>query len=107
MKIVDYRNIPYSEVKKILERLREEGVELDQLAMSVLEYVSKFSKCSNAEELVSELLKLGLKEITAVLIANLKPTSLEELRILLTFEPEAPEKDVLENIISIVNKYCE
>ncbi len=106
MKIINYRNIPYAEVTKIIKGLMEKGVELDQITMRVYEYVSKFTKCKKASELVSTLTSAGLREITAVIIANILPRSVDELKALMNFEDEIPGEDKLNEILSKINEVC-
>lgn len=106
MKIINYRNIPYDTVARLIRELIEKNVELDQLTMRVNEYVNKFNKCSNAEELVSKLKSLGLLEITSVMIANIAPKTVGELKALMNFEADIPPEDKLNEIIELVKNMC-
>ena len=106
MKIINYRNIPYDTVAKLIKELMEKNVELDQLTMRVNEYVNKFNKCKDAEKLVGELKKLGLLEITSVMIANIAPRTKDELKVLMNFEPEMPSEEKLEEILELINNIC-
>jgi len=106
MKIINYRNIPYSTVAELIRELMDENVELDQLTMRVNEYVNKFNKCQNAEELVAELKNLGLLEITSVMVANIAPKSVDNLKSLMNFEPDIPPEDKLEEIIELIKRKC-
>jgi len=106
MRIINYRNIPYDTVAKLIKELIEKNVELDQLTMRVNEYVNKFNKCRNAEELVNELKNLGLLEITSVMVANVAPKTLDELKSLMNFEPNVPSEDKLEEIIELIKRKC-
>ncbi|OYT49123.1 MAG: hypothetical protein B6U85_00175 [Desulfurococcales archaeon ex4484_42] len=106
MRIINYKNIPYAEVARIIRKLMERGVELDQITMRVYEYVSKFTKCERASELVNILTSMRLKEITAVIIANILPRSIDELRALMNFEDEIPSEDKLNEILSKINEVC-
>jgi len=106
MKIINYRNIPYDTVARLIRELIEKNVELDQLTMRVNEYVNKFNKCSNAEELVSKLKSLGLLEITSVMIANIAPKKVDELKALMNFEADIPPEDKLNEIIELVKNMC-
>ena len=106
MRIINYRNIPYDTVAKLIKELIEKNVELDQLTMRVNEYVNKFNKCRNAEELVNELKNLGLLEITSVMVANVAPKTLDELKSLMNFEPNAPSEDKLEKVIELIKSKC-
>ncbi len=106
MKIVNYRNITYSEVYKMISKLRNERYELDQITVRVHEYVGKFSKCPKAEDLVKELVNTGLKEITAVMIANIVPKEPDEVRILLNFEGRSFDTKEIESILNKVKEFC-
>jgi len=106
MRIINYRNIPYDTVAKLIKELIEKNVELDQLTMRVNEYVNKFNKCRNAEELVNELKNLGLLEITSVMVANVAPKTLDELKSLMNFEPNVPSEDKLEKVIELIKSKC-
>ena len=106
MKTLHSRNVPNSLVVKILRELQEKGFELDQLAIRVGEYVTKFNKCEKGEELVEDLVSMGLKEITAVLIANIVPQNPDEVKALSNFEPELPDEDTIQKILEKVADYC-
>jgi len=106
MKIISYRNIPCSTVAKLIKKLIDENVELDQLTMRVYEYVNKFNKCKEAEKLADELKNLGFLEITSVMIANIVPKTLDELRALMNFEAEIPPKEKLEEVLELVKSIC-
>jgi len=106
MKIINYRNIPYSTVAKLIRELIDKNVELDQLTMRVNEYVNKFNKCQNAEALITDLKNLGLLEITSVMVANIAPKSVDNLKSLMNFEPDIPPEDKLEEIIELIKKKC-
>ncbi len=106
MRIVNYRNITYSEVYKIIGKLRDSKYPVDQITVRVHEYAEKFSKCSRAEELVKELKKMGLLEITAVMIANIVPKDPDEVRILLNFESRSLSSEDIGSILSKVKEFC-
>lgn len=106
MKTLQSRNVPNSLVVKILKEIQEKGFELDQLAIRVSEYANKFNKCSRGEELVEELTSMGIKEITAVLIANIVPKTPDEVKALSNFEPELPDEETINKILEKVSEYC-
>ncbi len=106
MRIINYRNIPYAEVERIIRELMERKVELDQITMRVFEYVSKFNRCKRAEDLVKALKDMGFKEITAVIIANIVPKSIDELKVLMIFEGEIPSEERLNEVLSKVKEIC-
>ena len=106
MKIISSKNITNEEVLEILEDLKSRSYELDQLALRVEDYARKFNKCKKSKELVNELINKGFKEITAVIIANIVPQSLDEVKALTTFEPETPSEETLKKVLDLVNNYC-
>jgi len=106
MKILKSRNVPNSVVVKILSEIQEKQFDLGQLALRVNEYSVKFNKCPNGEQLVEALLDLNLKEITAVLIANIVPKDKEEVRALTNFEAETPSPEKIEAILNKVKEFC-
>ncbi|MCD6324041.1 MAG: hypothetical protein J7L55_02910 [Desulfurococcales archaeon] len=106
MKILHTRNLTYSEVSKILDDIRGRGYELDQLALRVNEYVKKFSKCNDWENLLKDLSEMGLKEITAVMIANIVPKNEDEVKALLNFEAEDLPHEKIEEILQKVSQHC-
>ncbi|MEM1796916.1 MAG: hypothetical protein QXM97_04175, partial [Zestosphaera sp.] len=73
MKIISSQNITYAKIQKMIEELAEKGVELESIELRVLDYLRKFNKCKQGDELVKELEKRGFNEITAVMIANIVP----------------------------------
>ncbi len=106
MRIVDSRNLTYLEVARIIDEIKNKGYELDQLAIRVSEYVNKFSKCKDAQSLVKELLEAGLKEITAVMIANIVPQNDDEVKALLNFEHELHDTEAVKKILEEVKAHC-
>lgn len=93
-------------MQKMLEDLAERGVELESIELRVLDYLRRFNKCKKADELVKELEKQGLSEITAVMIANIVPKDIETLKILLNFENKSLEEESLNEIVKTVSAYC-
>ncbi|RLG82124.1 MAG: hypothetical protein DRO09_01015 [Thermoprotei archaeon] len=106
LKITDYKNVPYGKILDVIKELLLSGRELDQIALRVNEYVNKFNKCSNYESALKKLLELGLKDVTAVLIVNIVPSTIDELKPLMNFEGEVPSKDKLEEIIKVIKSEC-
>ncbi|MEO3992822.1 MAG: hypothetical protein QN229_00680 [Desulfurococcaceae archaeon TW002] len=106
MKIVSSRNISYAEMLKTIENLVERGVELESIELRVLDYLRRFNKCKQGDELVKELEKQGFSEITAVMIANIFPKDIETLKILLNFENKSYDEEFLGEVLKIINEYC-
>jgi len=81
---------------------------ITDLQQRFLEYGEKIIKCSPeaGEELFEELLKLGLKEVTASQIIDISPSDISILKMLMSFEDKMPSNDVLEKILELVRDYC-
>ncbi len=126
IRIVDYRDIPASVAKKFVDAEYEkyiggravEGVgeterepipeERRELLKRLKEYLDRVVKCDaeNAEKLYQELLNLGLMEISAAMIVDIRPISIGELRTLLHFETRMPDEEVLRKILELLDQYC-
>lgn len=106
------RLVSYSEVLKYLKEYSEStssGAGTSSLLINrVLEYVYKFHKVpyEKVDELRSKLSNYGLNEEVVVLIINICPKTVDELRTLLVHEEKTYETSFLENIINILRDYC-
>ncbi|MEM0451740.1 MAG: RNA polymerase Rpb4 family protein [Nitrososphaerota archaeon] len=109
-KIISQTPLSLPEVKEILE---EREAKLDSIQLRVLEYTRKFSKVSadKAREMINELMdKFNLTREEAVQIVNICPTTIEELRSVLSgykrlvsFLLFSEEK--LNEIVEVMKKY--
>ncbi|MCF8885545.1 MAG: RNA polymerase Rpb4 family protein [Aigarchaeota archaeon] len=109
-KIISQTPLSLPEVKEILE---EREAKLNSIQLRVLEYTRKFSKVSadKAREMINELMdKFNLTREEAVQIVNICPTTIEELRSVLSgykrlvsFLLFSEEK--LNEIVEVVKKY--
>lgn len=75
-----------------------------------MDYASKFSKIppAKAEKLVRELSeKFQLDRKDAIQIVNTMPRYIEELRTILTIKGRIIGATQLEDILKLVNNYCE
>lgn len=106
MKVVSSRNLTYAEIQRMIEDLAERGVELESIELRVLDYLRKFNKCEQGDELVKELEKRGFSEITAVMIVNIAPKDVETLKILLNFENKSYDEEFLNEVLKTINEYC-
>ncbi|MEM4481738.1 MAG: RNA polymerase Rpb4 [Desulfurococcaceae archaeon] len=95
-------------LREYSERLRRETGTTSLLSSRVLEYLSKFSKlpAEKTNEFREKLNELGLKEGTVVMIMNICPKNLDELRPLLILEEKTPEPAVLDKVIDLAKEYC-
>ncbi len=107
MKVLSFKHLTYSEVAKLIKKLMDyEGSSVSHMVSRVFEYVSKLSKCKEPEPVLNELTNLGLKEVTAVMLVNNCPNSVDEVRALLNFEEKTADDELLNRILEIVGKCC-
>jgi DNA-directed RNA polymerase subunit F len=107
MELLSYKHLTYSEVARLLKKLIDSGEKVSHMVSRVYEYVSKLSKCSGSDEVISELTsRLGLKEITAVMLVNNCPNNVDEVRIYLNFEGKTFDENSLNEIVNILSKCC-
>ncbi len=100
--------IAKSMLEKYLKELQAAGLPASVLAHETLEYLRKFSKVSSeeAEELLNELSSFNLRNESKVMIINICPQTIEELRALLILEDKVFDANELENILSLISKHC-
>jgi len=106
MRILEVRDIPLAIALKKLRESEERGLPIKGIARRTMELAMALVKCDNAEELYSKLLELGLKGLTASMIIDVAPKSLDELRILLNFEPAGVPEEVQSKVLELVSTYC-
>lgn len=105
-KVLETEPISVAEVKKVLEEFSEEN-ELSYEQNLTLDHVRKFSKITYeaSEKLIEELLEpLGQKKY-AIKVAYMMPEDLADLRLLFAKERIPYEKEKMETILEIVDKY--
>ncbi len=105
-KVLETEPISVAEVKKVLEEFSEEN-ELSYEQNLTLDHVRKFSKISYeaSEKLIEELLEpLGQKKY-AIKVAYMMPEDLADLRLLFAKERIPYEKEKMETVLEIVDKY--
>ena len=115
MEIIHFEEVPIPMVKKILEeelkKQEELGIRLDMssLAYRTRDYVKTISKCSSegAERAFRKLTSMGLKGITAAILINVVPKSVDEARILLNFESKTFTTEEIEQLLQILKEECE
>ncbi|MDH5815785.1 MAG: RNA polymerase Rpb4 family protein [Candidatus Nezhaarchaeota archaeon] len=109
MKVKDIREIPLPKVRDLLE-MRQRLGPLESYQVAALSHASRFSKIPSdkAEELVEELIdKFKVSRATAVQIANVLPTSVQELRVLLAREGKIFLTEDLEKILELIRSHIE
>jgi len=107
-KILDQRDVPVTEAKKLLDKVGPEG--LGEFQRRTLDYVTKFTRVApgKAEKLIPELAeKFQLDRKDAIQIANCMPTSVEEVRAILTVKGRVVPAGQLGEIAKLVAEYKE
>lgn len=96
-------------LKMYEDELRETVGTISPTVSRVIEYLSKFSKIrvDKAPELREILESKGFKPETIVMIMNICPKTLDELRPLLELENKVYETSFLEEVLGLLGNYCE
>ena len=105
-KILEEKLITNPEAKAILENVKEE--DLGEFQRRTLEFTRKFSKMppKDASKLTEELhTTLQLERNDAIQIVNCLPSSVEELRALLTVKGRFVSTEQLNGILEIMRRY--
>ena len=103
----DKKMVSLSEVKEMLSARQEEG-ELTAEQKLSLEHAQKFARADakKAKKLIKELLELGfVSEVNAVKIADLMPSTADDVRLIFSKERASVEKKDIEKVLSVVEKY--
>jgi DNA-directed RNA polymerase subunit F len=107
MDIKEERFVTWADAKRILEKKAKEK-ELGYEQKNALEHLRKFSKLKqkDLDGLMAELSKIErLKEKHRVMIADMLPEDLDQLRITLQNEVVTLSDDDKKKIVSIVKKF--
>jgi DNA-directed RNA polymerase subunit F len=105
-KLMDTKPITTSEARRILERASED--ELGEFQRRTRDYTIKFSKipAGKAEKLIRDLSeKHQLDRKDAIQVANCVPTSIEEIRTVLSVKGKVFTSDQLEAILKTLAAY--
>ena len=103
----DKKVVTLAEVKEILTERQSDG-ELTAEQKLALEHASKFARTDSkkAKKLVKELVELGfVSEVNATKIADLMPTTADDVRLVFSKERASVEKKDIEKVLSVVQKY--
>lgn len=106
--IVAKRYLTTPEALAILSTREEEG-ELTDITRKTLEYLRLFSKTGfeDAKRIVAEVKGLGVSEEVAVMLANICPGSIDEIRTILAYERrKVYTTEEVERILEILTRYC-
>ena len=105
-KLIDTKPIATAEARRILEKARED--ELGEFQRRTRDYTIKFSKIqpSKAEKLLRDLSeKHQLDRKDAIQIANCMPSSIEEIRTVLSTKGRVLTTEQLEDILKTLAPY--
>lgn len=96
------------ELKKVIERLQVQGAPIPLLLTRTYEYLKRFSKIpyEKVGEVKEFLKSKGLREESIIMIINICPKNLDELRPLLELEEKTVETQVAEEIVNYLDNYC-
>ncbi|OYT40858.1 MAG: DNA-directed RNA polymerase subunit F [Desulfurococcales archaeon ex4484_58] len=95
-------------LKKAIDKVMEREGSIPMLLSKTLDYLSKFSKIDpeSASALREILEKYDLKQETIVMIMNICPKTIDELRTLLELEEQVIETETAQEIIESIKPYC-
>jgi DNA-directed RNA polymerase subunit F len=103
----DKKMVSLAEVKEMLSSRQEQG-ELTAEQKLALEHAQKFARADakKAKKLIKELVDLGfVSEVNAVKIADLMPSTADDVRLIFSKERASVEKKDIEKVLSVVEKY--
>jgi DNA-directed RNA polymerase subunit F len=98
----------YKLLKKVVEKIQEKEGSVPILLSKTLHYLSEFSKMppESAEALRKVLKKFDLKDETIVMIINICPETIDELRTLFELEEKVIDTETAEQILETIKPYC-
>lgn len=97
-----------SEVKNMLKKIEKERKELIYDQRIALEHAQAFSKLTikQTKDLIKELQEIGsIEEIHAYKLADLLPTTAEDVKAIFAKERVNPSESEIKKILEIVGKY--
>ncbi len=103
----DKKVVTLAEVKEILSERQNDG-ELTAEQKLAMEHATKFARtdAKKAKKLTKDLLELGfVSEVNAAKIADLMPTTADDVRLVFSKERASVEKKDIEKVLSVVEKY--
>lgn len=105
-KVIESEPIQAVKVKEILDEFSKEN-ELNYEQNITLNHLSRFPRYSieDSDAIIEELKGMGLKDKIAVRIVNLIPKDLSDLRLIFAKEANSIDKEEMEQILEILEKY--
>jgi len=103
----EVRPVSLAEVKNILKKLSKDRKELLYEQRTALEHAQKFSTLpvKKTDDLVKELMELKLEESHAFKIADLLPSTEDDVKAIFAKERTTIGENEIKKILEIVNKY--
>ncbi|ADI31173.1 RNA polymerase Rpb4 family protein [Staphylothermus hellenicus] len=98
----------YKLLKKAVDKIQEREGSVSMLLSKTLHYLSEFSKMEpeSSEALRNVLKNMDLKDETIVMIINICPQTLDELRILFELEEKVIDTETAQQILEAIKPYC-
>jgi len=113
MNIIEQKMLSNPEAAELLrgvvENIKSREGNVSPLLAKTLNYLEKHSKVKGGESVQSArmfLKGLGFKDETIVMILNICPKTIEELRILLDYEERYVEENVLKETLEYLKNVC-
>ncbi len=100
--------VSLAEVKNILKKISKERKELLYEQKIALEHAEKFAKLSakQTKDLITELLKLDhVDELQAYKIADIIPSSEDDIKAIFAKERYTPNDKEIKNILEVIKKH--
>ncbi|ABN69877.1 DNA-directed RNA polymerase, subunit F [Staphylothermus marinus F1] len=98
----------YKLLKKAVDKIQEREGSVSMLLSKTLHYLSEFSKMEpeSSEALRNVLKNMDLKDETIIMIINICPQTLDELRILFELEEKVIDTETAQQILETIKPYC-
>jgi len=100
MKIISEEPIPNEIAYNILKETKSESYRIER----TIKYLEKVGFIKNSEQLLKELLDLGISKEKAIMIINTMPLTNDEVRAILENEYETEKA---KKIVELVKKYLQ
>ncbi len=104
--MIETKPIQSIKVKEILEEYSEKN-ELNYEQNITLNHIARFEHFSSEDgnAIIEELVEMDIKPKVAVRIVDLIPKDLSDLRLIFAKEAAHPDKDEMEQILAVLEKY--
>ncbi|WP_440058942.1 DNA-directed RNA polymerase subunit F [Thermogladius sp. 4427co] len=98
----------YHLLSGVIEKIREKEGNVPLILSKTFSYVEKHSKIrpEEVQSAISFLKGLGFKDETIVMIINICPKTVDELRILLDYEERYIEENTLKEVVEYMKNVC-